>query len=160
MLSEEEKAMVESERQFALALSHQLGEMLSKQVKKLDKKVNAEDIFKKDPLAAFLNDMQLLMIRTFGLTAEEIINCNKELLPPKLAKLDITSDEKKACQHAMGTVLASSNVLHEIGKSINEQDNESAKQLEMLSQELLSTGQWLGNTFKINIDEEVMAAAQ
>ena len=93
-----------------------------------------------------------MMINTFGLSAEEIINCNTELLPPKLNKLNITTDEHKACKKAMTNIFLGSDLLQGMAKLIEQGQPEESKQIMTASRNLSDAARWLGTVYKITED--------
>lgn len=152
-MTEEERSLVETERLHAAALTHQIGELLGKHLKKKFPKGVPEDqanVFAGDAYASFLNDVQLMMINGFGLSADEIINVNMDMLPSKLSKLNITSDDKKSASKAVDTMYIVRDVLSGMANMFKEEQPESAEQVAGLSHLLEDSATWLKTFFKVS----------
>ena len=155
-LTEEEKEVLNAELQHAAALTHVLGEAMAKHLKKKFPKGAPEDskeIFKNDAYAQFLNDTQLMLINGFGLSAEDVINCNMDLLPAKLTKLNVAGDTKKAAKSTATTMLCAVDVLHGIANAFKEQQD-AVEQINGLCSQLEDSVNWLCATFKVSAEEE------
>ncbi|MCQ2209098.1 MAG: hypothetical protein MJZ34_02290 [Paludibacteraceae bacterium] len=149
LLTEDEKLNLERERLFATAFSKQLGVILGKHVKKLTKGNNAEAV-ESDPFTRFLNNIQLMLIKTYELDAQEIIDCDTSLLPSKLTKLEVSTDDKKACQKAMSSMYISDEILRGFATMLAQNDKaEDAVYVQGLARDLCNAARWLGCTFNI-----------